>query len=110
MLSTIRAKLLGGFIVLTLMVVGLATYSVVKVQQSADSFTGYSDLARDVSVAGSLQSHMLITRLGAIRYLSNPTDDAVQAFSNDFKATIEDVNEAKINEADKKEKIIYRTF
>lgn len=102
MLKTIRAKLLGGFIVITLMVIGLATYSVTKVEQSADSFTDYRDLARNVSIMGSVQANLLITRLGAIKYLAEPSSVAVQEFEANLKATSEDIAEAKANQTIKK--------
>lgn len=102
MLKTIRAKLLGGFIIITLMVVGLATYSVTKVEESAEGFSKYRDLARNVSILGSIEADMLIMRIGAVKYLANPSSTAVQEFETDFKTTLNDLLEAKTNETLKK--------
>ena len=95
MFKTIRAKLLGSFILLTGMVIGLAVYSVTKINQSADGFADYREMARDVALAGSLQADMLSTRLVVLRYLESPVAEYVEAFNKSYEKTLGEVELAK---------------
>lgn len=95
MFKTIRAKLLGSFILLTIMVIGLAVYSVFKIEQSANGFADYREMARDVSLAGSLQAEMLSTRMDVLRYLRNQSSQNVTDFNQGFESTVKELELAK---------------
>lgn len=95
MFKTIRAKLLASFVLLTVMVIGLAVYSVIKIQQSANGFGDYREMARDVSLAGSLQAEMLNTRMDVLRYLDNQSPENVSSFNQGFESTIKELEIAK---------------
>jgi len=95
MFKTIRAKLLGSFILLTVMVMGLAVYSVIKINESANGFADYREMARDVSLAGSLQTEMLSTRMDVLSYLRNQSPQNVSNFNEGFASTIKELELAK---------------
>lgn len=95
MFKTIRAKLLASFILLTVMVIGLAVYSVTKIQQSSNGFGDYREMARDVSLAGSLQAEMLNTRMDVLRYFRSTSPHNVTDFNQSFESTIKELELAK---------------
>lgn len=81
MFKTIKAKLLGSFTLITLMVIGLAVYSIVKVQESAGGFADYRTLAINAVAATDVDSSMFATRMNFMRYLSNPGQENVEGFN-----------------------------
>lgn len=95
MFKTIRAKLLGSFILLTVMVIGLAVYSIIKINESANGFADYREMARDVSLAGSLQTEMLSTRMDVLSYLRNQSPQNVSDFNEGFASTIKELELVK---------------
>ncbi|SFR53739.1 methyl-accepting chemotaxis protein [Thiomicrospira sp. ALE5] len=81
MFKSIRAKLLGSFIVITLMVIGLAVYSIVKVQESAGGFADYRTLAINAVVATDVDSSMFATRMNLMRYLRSSSPENAEGFN-----------------------------
>ncbi len=82
MFKTIRAKLLGSFILLTVLVIGMSIFSIVQINKSADGFKDYREMAIDAIVANDVQANMLMVRLNVLDYMARPADDKVKRFQN----------------------------
>ncbi|MGE4502590.1 MAG: HAMP domain-containing protein [Thiomicrospira sp.] len=95
MFKTIRAKLLASFGLLTLMVIGLSVYSTLKIDQSADGFSEYREMARNSVLVTSLQANAFGTRMNFMRYLRNSTPENVERFMRRYNLLVEDLEQAK---------------
>ena len=96
MFKTIRAKLLASFALLTIMVIGLSVYSTLKIDQSADGFSDYRNMARNSVLVTHLQANAFGTRMNFMRYLRNSTPENVDRFMSRYSLLVEDLEKAKV--------------
>ncbi|MFA6700678.1 MAG: hypothetical protein WCS28_10985 [Thiomicrospira sp.] len=95
MFKTIRAKLLASFGLLTLMVIGLSVYSTLKIDQSADGFSDYRNMARNSVLVTHLQANAFGTRMNFMRYLRDGSPENVERFMRRYNLLVEDLEQAK---------------
>ncbi|MDG4811438.1 methyl-accepting chemotaxis protein [Hydrogenovibrio sp. 3SP14C1] len=95
MFKTIRAKLLGSFILVAILVIFMSIFSVSKIFDSADGFKDYRGMARDSVLAGEVQSNMLMVRMNVKDYLVNPVEKEVNEFNGYFDKTAELIQAAQ---------------
>lgn len=84
MFNTIRAKLIASFSLLTVLVIGMSLFSVIGINNSADGFNDYREIARDSLLVSDLQADMLMVRMNVKDYLENPTDTEVKEYTEYF--------------------------
>uniref|UniRef100_Q31E23 Putative methyl-accepting chemotaxis protein (McpB) n=1 Tax=Hydrogenovibrio crunogenus (strain DSM 25203 / XCL-2) TaxID=317025 RepID=Q31E23_HYDCU len=95
MFKTIRAKLLGSFILVAILVIFMSIFSVSKIFDSADGFKDYRGMARDAVLAGEVQSNMLMVRMNVKDYLVHPAKKEVDEFNQYYDKTIEQIQKAQ---------------
>ena len=87
MFKTIKAKLIGGFSLITLLIVLVAIFSVVKINESSEGFTSYREMARASLMSNRVQANMLMVRMNVKDYLFNPVQKEVDEFQSYFEKT-----------------------
>lgn len=87
MFKTIKSKLITSFSVMTLLIIALSAVSITKTQESAEGFKDYREMARDTTLAGLVQSNMLMVRMNVKDYLMEPVEKEVQEFNQYFEQT-----------------------
>ncbi|PLA74565.1 methyl-accepting chemotaxis protein [Hydrogenovibrio sp. SC-1] len=96
MLKTIRAKLLASFIFITLLVIGMSIFSISQTTDSANGFKDYREMARDTVLAGQVQSNMLMVRMSAKTFMSNPGAKEVEQFNHYYNTVNDYIKTAKV--------------
>ena len=81
MFRTIKAKLIASFIFITLLISVSAIFSVTKIQQSADGFAEYRQMARAAVQLGRVQASMLNVRINVKDYLNNPVQKEIDEYT-----------------------------
>ncbi len=84
---SIRAKLIGSFLLIAVLVVILAGYSNYGVSKSADGFTNYREMAKDSVLAGRVQANMLMVRMNVKDYLNKPIQKEIDEFNHYYNKT-----------------------
>lgn len=95
MFKTIRAKLLGSFILVATLVIFMSIFSVSKIFDSADGFKDYRGMAKDAVLAGEVQSNMLMVRMNVKDYLVHPAKKEVDEFNHYYDETIKQIQKAQ---------------
>lgn len=95
MFKTIRAKLLGSFILLTVLVIGMSIFSIVQINKSADGFKDYREMAIDAIVANDVQANMLMVRLNVLDYMARPADNKAKRFQEYYDRTEQVIQQAQ---------------
>ncbi|WP_072681379.1 methyl-accepting chemotaxis protein [Arcobacter sp. LA11] len=91
---SIKFKLIGSFLLIALLVAGLAGYSNYGVSKSSKGFTNYREMARDSVLAGRVQANMLMVRMNVKDYLNNPVQKEIDEFNHYYKKTDDFMKEA----------------
>ncbi|QCU89359.1 HAMP domain-containing methyl-accepting chemotaxis protein [Thiomicrorhabdus sediminis] len=95
MFATIRAKLIASFLFITLLIAGSAVFNVTNIQQSADGFSEYRQMARASVAIGRVQANMLMVRMNAKDYINNPVAQEVDEFNQYYLRTSDLLEEGK---------------
>ncbi|KUJ71409.1 methyl-accepting chemotaxis protein [Thiomicrospira sp. WB1] len=95
MFKTIRAKLIASFSLLTILVIGMAVFSITQINQSAGGFSDYREIAKDSLLVSEVQSNMLMVRMNVKDYLNNPVQKEVDEYTDYFNRTNELLTQAQ---------------
>jgi methyl-accepting chemotaxis protein len=93
---TIKIKLILTFLIIGILITILASYSILSITKVSNGFTQYREMARNTVLAGQVQSNMLIVSMSVKDYLSNPTEEESEKFSQNFNTVIKSIEQAKI--------------
>lgn len=94
MFKTIKAKLIGSFAFLIVMIVGLSIYSTSKIFESSDGFNQYRHISDNSVLAARIQSNMLEMRLTVQDYLQTPSAERQKHFEQKFQKISELLKQA----------------
>ena len=95
MFKTIKSKLIGGFSLITILIVLVAIFSVVKINESSDGFKSYREMARASLMSSRIQANMLMVRMNVKDYLFNPVQKEVDEFQSYYDKTSTFIKEAE---------------
>jgi CHASE3 domain sensor protein len=87
--------LLGSFILLTVLVIGMSIFSIVQINKSADGFKDYREMAIDAIVANDVQANMLMVRLNVLDYMARPADNKAKRFQEYYGRTEQVIQQAQ---------------
>ncbi len=93
---TIKIKLILTFLIVGILITILASYSIISITKVSDGFSQYRKMARNTVLAGQVQSNMLTVSINVKDYLSNPTEEESEKFSQNFNTVIKSIEEAKV--------------
>jgi methyl-accepting chemotaxis protein len=93
---TIKIKLILTFLIVGILITILASYSIISITKVSDGFTQYRKMAKNTVLAGQVQSNMLTVSINVKDYLSNPTEEKSENFSQSFNTVIKSIEEAKV--------------
>ena len=96
MFKTIKAKLIGGFSLITVLIVLVAIFSVVKINESSNGFTDYRGMAKTSLLASGIQTNMLMVRMNVKDYLIHPVQKEVDEFQTYYDKTSKLIVDAKM--------------
>ena len=82
---TIKMKLILSFLIVAILVLILATFSVFGLTQTSDGFTSYREMAKDSVLAGRVQANMLMVRMNVKDYLETSSQKDIDEFNYYFK-------------------------
>jgi methyl-accepting chemotaxis protein len=105
-IGSIKAKLAMGFGLILVLLSVVAWEGHIGLNKASDGFTEYREMARDSNLAGRLHANLLMTRMGAVKYIRDGTDeslrqfkerrDAFQGFLNDAQREIQNPERAAL--------------
>lgn len=96
MFTSIRSKLIASFAFIVLLVMALSSYNITKIDESADGFKSYREMARDSVLAGRVQANMLMVRMNVKDFLVDPSEKEVKEFNEYFDKTRSFVDKALV--------------
>ncbi len=99
---TIKFKLTGTFLIIGMLVVILASYSVISISKVSNGFIGYRDMSKDSTIAAQIQSKMLLVRMSVKDYISNSVEDEIKKFNKYFQDVDKTIELAKTKIKDPK--------
>lgn len=84
LLTSLRAKLIGAFsaVMIILAIIGLTSFFALK--SASDGFKDYRELARDSNLAGILQSNMLMVRMNVKDFLLTGSNKDIEQYTQYF--------------------------
>ncbi len=103
MFKTINSKLVASFALITFLIIVAAGFSVYQINNSANGFKDYRQMARASLVSTSIQSNMLMVRMNVKDYLNTPVQKEVDEFNNYYQKTMGFIDDAKKLITDKEE-------
>ena len=92
---TIKMKLVVSFSIVALLVLILATYSVISISKSSEGFTSYREMAKNSVLAGRVQANMLMVRLNVKDYLKTSSAKDIEEFNYYFERASKFMAKAK---------------
>ncbi|WP_319496981.1 HAMP domain-containing methyl-accepting chemotaxis protein [uncultured Cohaesibacter sp.] len=81
-------RIVIGFMVVLLILVGLAFTAIQGLQKLNANFESYGDLSGDAIIASQLQTQLVNVQLAAREYMSSPTDKNVERFENRYSSLL----------------------
>jgi methyl-accepting chemotaxis protein len=99
---TIKLKLTGTFLIIGILVVILASYSVISISKVSNGFIKYRNMSKDSAIAAQIQSKMLLVRMNVKEYISNPIEEEISKFNKRFLDVEKTITLAKTKIKDQK--------
>ncbi len=90
-------KITGGFSLVLLLLMVVAGEGINNLNDSSTGFSEYRNLARDTNLAGRMQANLLLTRIGALKYMSATSQQALDQYNERSKLLDELVDRAQKN-------------
>lgn len=90
---SISKKITCGFVVVLILLVISAVYSIINFNSASENFTAYRALAIETNQSGRVQANVLMTRLLAKDFLINPSDDTIEQVKERQQASLALANE-----------------
>jgi len=90
--TSIRIKLIVSFLVIAVLIIALACYSIFGVNKASDGFTNYREMAKDTVLASRVQANMLMIRMNVKDYLKTTSQKDIEEFNHYFKETEKYIN------------------
>ena len=81
---TIKFKLTATFLIIGILVIILASYSVISISKVSNGFVEYREMSKDTVLAAQVQSNMLLAIMSVKDYLSNPVEEEINKFNKYF--------------------------
>ncbi len=91
---SLKTRFTAAFVVIGLLVVGLAAYLVYGLQKSNDGFSAYREMAKDTVLASRVQANMLMVRMKAKDFIKTNSQNDYEEFNKYYEKTMKFVNEA----------------
>jgi len=91
---TIVSKIIIGFGVLFVLLLGISGFAFFSIEHSSESFNQYRHLARDSVLAGRLQANMLLVRFHTNRFLKTGSKEDVKEYYKREKLMLQFIEEA----------------
>ena len=91
---SIKVKLIISFAIIAILVLSLASYSILGVSKSADGFTNYREMSKNTVLSSGVQANMLMMRMNVKDYLKTNSQKDIDEFNHYYKKTEKLVNEA----------------
>ena len=91
---SIKTKFIMAFTVIFLLVGSLVVFVITSVNQSADGFSSYREMAKDSVLAGRVQANMLMVRMNVKDYLMTNSQKDIDEFNEYYNKTMTFVDEA----------------
>ncbi|BCN92506.1 hypothetical protein THMIRHAM_02910 [Thiomicrorhabdus immobilis] len=95
MFKTIRAKLIAGFSLITLLIILSAVFSVININESAKGFKDYRGMAKASLISSGVQTNMLMVRMNLKDYLQHNVQKEVDEFNQYYEKTDSFIKDAK---------------
>lgn len=95
MFKTIKAKLITGFSLITLLIILSAVFSIININQSAKGFKDYRGMAKASLISSGVQTNMLMVRMNVKDYLRNNVQKEIDEFNLYYEKTDGFIKEAK---------------
>ena len=89
---SIRYKLIVSFIVIAVLIIALAFYSIFGVEKASNGFSNYREMAKDTVLASRVQANMLMVRMNVKDYLKTTAKKDIQEFEHYYKQTDKYIN------------------
>ncbi|WP_319780714.1 methyl-accepting chemotaxis protein [Maridesulfovibrio sp.] len=77
----VTAKIAAGFGLILLLLAATAGQGILSLKDSSDGFAEYHELSKHTNLAGRIQANLLLTRMGAVAYMSSGTDQALRQYT-----------------------------
>jgi len=84
---SIKVKFTWSYVIIALLVAGLAIFIINGVNKSSDGFTSYREMAKDSVLASRVQANMLMVRMNVKDYLKTPIQKEIDEFEGYYKKT-----------------------
>ncbi|MFP7755946.1 methyl-accepting chemotaxis protein [Thermodesulfobacteriota bacterium B35] len=81
---TLRAKLIGGFAVVLLLLVIISLTAYTALEKATRGFVSYREMARDSNLVGQLQANMLMVRMEVKSYIISGHEDNRRQYTTYF--------------------------
>ncbi len=91
---SIKMKLILSFGIIAILVVILASNSILGSSKSGKGFTEYREMASDSGLASGVQANMLMVRMNVIRYFSSHAEKDIDGFLKYYDLTEKFVKDA----------------
>jgi methyl-accepting chemotaxis protein len=93
---TIKIKLICTFLIVGILVLILGSYSILSITKVANGFTQYREMTKNTVLAGQVQSNMLIVSINVKDYLTKPSEEQSDKFTQNMNKVIKSLEQAKI--------------
>lgn len=93
---TIKIKLIFTFLIVGILVTILGSYSILSIKKVANGFTQYREMTQNTVLAGQVQSNMLIVSINVKDYLSKPSEEESEKFTQNMNKVIKSLEQAKV--------------
>ncbi|QKF66589.1 MCP-domain signal transduction protein [Arcobacter venerupis] len=77
---TIKMKLISSFLVMIVLIAGLAIYSISSISETSDGFNKYKESAKNTDIGSNIQINMLVVRMYALNYFKDPTQENIDGY------------------------------
>ena len=88
MFSSLKAKLIGSFMLINILIIASSAFNYIKVSESAGAFADYRQMARTSVNSGVVLSNMIATRMAMKDYLLESSPENIEIFNQRFNETL----------------------